>query len=65
MGGAESMMSRDEGQGEGGKKRGDERNDSSIPVGNTGPLPGWPLWVAAALWGGWMVFLAVTALGGL
>ena len=40
-----------------------EENDvPDIPSGNTGPLPGWPLWVSAALWAGWMVFLAVTAL---
>lgn len=37
-------------------------DDPSIPAGNSPPLPGWPLWVSAALWGAWMVFLAVTAL---
>ncbi len=39
-------------------------DDPNVPAGNSPPLPGWPLWVSVAAWSGWMVFLAVTAVGG-
>lgn len=38
-------------------------NDPGIPAGNSPPLPAWPLWISAALWGGFAIFLVVIALG--
>ena len=34
-------------------------DDPKLPAGDSPPLPGWPLWVSAALWVGWVVFLVV------
>ncbi len=44
------------------KNRGEvDWDDPSIAAGNSPPLPGWPLWVTAMMWGGWVIVLAVIA----
>ncbi|MCH7526704.1 MAG: hypothetical protein IID39_04635 [Planctomycetes bacterium] len=34
---------------------------SDTPAGDSPPLPRWPLWTSAAVWGGWLVFLSAAA----
>ncbi|RJP40848.1 MAG: hypothetical protein C4547_02115 [Phycisphaerales bacterium] len=35
-------------------------NDPTVPAGNAPPMPRWPLYLAAAAWFAWIVFLLVT-----
>ena len=45
-----------------GHRRGVEWSDPDVPAGDSPQQPLWPLAVSAALWGGWVVFLAVIVL---
>ena len=53
----------DEGNG-GASTRGVDWSDPNVAAGNSPRLPAWPVWVSGALWGCWLVFLAVTAFTG-
>ena len=39
------------------KKPGIDWNDPQVPIGNSPPLPRWPLAVAAFAWLAWVAFL--------
>ena len=39
-------------------------NDPNIPAGNSPPLPGWPMWLSAVMWGGFAAFLITLAVSG-
>lgn len=34
-------------------------DDPNVPAGDAPPMPRWPLWGAAAAWGGWLIFVVV------
>jgi hypothetical protein len=34
-------------------------SDPNVPAGDSPPLPRWPMYVSAAAWGLWIVFLVV------
>lgn len=43
-------------------RRGPNWDDPSIPAGDSPPLPGWPVWLSAAAWGAWLIYLSTIAL---
>ncbi|MCP4251363.1 MAG: hypothetical protein GY778_30370 [bacterium] len=41
------------------RKRKYNWEDPNVPAGDGPPMPRWPVWVAAAAWGGWLLFVIV------
>jgi len=37
-------------------------DDPGVPAGDGPPMPWWPVYCAAAAWGGWLVFLIAMAI---
>lgn len=45
------------------KQNGINWQDPQVPVGNSPPLPRWPIAIFSIAWMGWVVFLFAMALG--